>query len=124
MASIITLTLNPAVDKSCSVEHVRPEDKLRCHNVQHHAGGGGLNVARAVAKLGGNALAFWTCGGALGELLRIVLDDEGIDHRPISIADMTRENVIVSEESSNQQYRFCMPGCDSPNKRSQVVWTH
>lgn len=110
MVGIITLSLNPAVDKSCSVEHVRAEDKLRCHHVSHHPGGGGLNVARAVAKLGGHALALWTCGGALGELLRSGLDDEGIDHRPIPIADMTRENIVVSEESSNQQYRFCMPG--------------
>lgn len=106
----MTLTLNPAVDKSCEVDQVVPERKLRCSQVSFHPGGGGLNVARAVAMLGGDATAYWTCGGALGELLRQRLDREGVKHRAISVADMTRENLIVFERSSGQQFRFGMPG--------------
>lgn len=107
---IITLTLNPAIDKSCSIEHVAHEHKLRCHDVQFHPGGGGINVARAITAFGGEATAYWTRGGALGELLQDCLDDEGVNHHPIPIAEMTRENMIVFEQSSGLQYRFGMPG--------------
>jgi len=110
MPGIVTLTLNPAADKNCSVEQVMAERKLRCDEPYFHPGGGGLNVARAVARLGGSARAYWACGGPIGELLGKTLDEEGIEHEPMPIAAMTRENLIVYERSSGQQYRFGMPG--------------
>jgi 6-phosphofructokinase 2 len=57
MPRIVTLTLNPAVDKNCSVGQVIAERKLRCGRVRSHPGGGGINVARAITELGGNATA-------------------------------------------------------------------
>lgn len=110
MPGIVTLTLNPAVDASCDVPQVMPERKLRCGPPEFHPGGGGINVARAVAELGGEATAYWMCGGAVGDLLRTLLDEESVRHEPIPIREMTRENVIVYEESSGQQFRFCLPG--------------
>lgn len=110
MPEVITLTLNPAVDKSCAVEHVMPERKLRCGQPQYHPGGGGINVARAITELGGQVAAYWTCGGAIGQLLKELLDEEGVDHDPITIGALTRENLIVFEESSGQQFRFGLPG--------------
>ena len=110
MSQIVTLTLNPAVDKNSEVPQVVDERKLRCSEPCYHPGGGGLNVARAIAKLGGEASAYWTCGGAIGDLLQQLLDDEGIRHHPLRIEAMTRENLIVYERSSERQYRFGMPG--------------
>lgn len=107
---IVTVTLNPAVDKSCSVEQVVPERKLYCDEPIFHPGGGGINVARAVHVLGGDVLALWTCGGAVGQLLQSALDEDGVPHQPLVIEDMTRENLVVYEESSGQQFRFGMPG--------------
>lgn len=107
---IATVTLNPALDKSASVEQVVPERKLYCEKPVFHPGGGGLNVARAVKKLGGDPLALWTCGGFVGELLKQTLDDEGVRHRAMKIQEMTRENLVVFERSTGQQYRFGMPG--------------
>ncbi len=110
MPRIATLTLNPTVDKSCEVEQVVPERKLRCGAVAFDPGGGGINVARAIAHLGGEALALWTAGGAIGQLLGSLLDQEGISNEPVPIQEMTRENLIVFEKSSGQQFRFGMPG--------------
>lgn len=110
MSSVVTLTLNPAIDKSCSVDRVVPEQKLRCSEPQFDPGGGGLNVARAMRQLGGEATALWTCGGLTGERLSELLDDEQLDHVPLKIEALTRENLIVFEESTGQQYRFGMPG--------------
>lgn len=110
MPHIVTLTVNPAVDKNCAVGQVVAERKLRCGHLRYHPGGGGINVARAITKLRGEADAYWACGGPIGEWLKQLLDEEGIQHHPIAIKAMTRENLIVFEESSNQQFRFGMPG--------------
>lgn len=110
MPTIATLTLNPAVDSSCSVDRVVAEHKLRCSQPEFDPGGGGLNVARAVRELGGSTRAFWTSGGPMGQLLGELLSRAGIDHQPIPIAAHTRQNLTVFEETSTQQYRFGMPG--------------
>lgn len=110
MPTIVTLTLNPAIDKTCSVTQVVAENKLRCRDVELHAGGGGINVARAATKLGADTLAIWARGGHPGAVLQNLLDKEGIQQTAVSVANMTRENLIVFEESSEQQYRFGMPG--------------
>lgn len=110
MPGIVTLTLNPAVDKNSEVQQVLAERKLRCEEPEYQPGGGGLNVARAIAELGGDVAAYWTCGGVIGQLLRQLLDDEQVAHTPIEIEAQSRENLIVYERSSGLQYRFGMPG--------------
>lgn len=119
MSAIVTLTLNPTVDKSSSVEQVLSERKLRCGPPSYQPGGGGINVARAVHELGGDAHALWTRGGAVGDLLASLLDEEGVSHEPLPIREMTRENLIVYEQSSGQQYRFGMPGPELRGEESE-----
>lgn len=109
---IVTATLNPCIDKTVSVDRVLPDRKLRATHVRHYPGGGGLNVSRAIAHLGGEALGIWSAGGPMGELLEGLLRREEIPNRPIRIAGTTRENVIVRETSTNLYYRFGMPGPD------------
>jgi 6-phosphofructokinase 2 len=110
MPQIVTLTLNPAVDKISSVQQIVAERKLRCGQPRYDPGGGGLNVARAIRTLGGQATAYWPCGGPMGQLLAERLDTDGVSHRPIPVEAMTRENLIVLEQSTGQQFRFGMPG--------------
>lgn len=110
MESILTLTVNPAIDKSCEINHVVPERKLRCTKPSFEPGGGGLNVTRAIHKLGGKSEALYLSGGPPGQMLGHFLDEEGINHQPIEIEDWTRENLVVFESTTEQQYRFGMPG--------------
>lgn len=110
MTAIITLTMNPAIDKSASVGQVIVERKLYCHSPQFEPGGGGINVSRAIHKLGGQSTALFPCGGLSGEYLQELLQQEGLTCRPIPVAGRTRENLAVFEESSGQQFRFGMPG--------------
>jgi 6-phosphofructokinase 2 len=107
---IATLTMNPAIDKSSAVHQVVAEWKLRCDPPVYEPGGGGLNVSRAIRKLGGDSEAFYPAGGLAGQMLSDLLDREGLQHRAMSIAGVTRENFIVLEKSTGQQYRFGMPG--------------
>ncbi|MFO7655378.1 MAG: 1-phosphofructokinase family hexose kinase [Candidatus Krumholzibacteriia bacterium] len=110
MAAVVTLTVNPTIDKNADLERVVPEHKLRCRTVRREPGGGGINVARVVAELGGEVEAIWARGGHTGGLLEQLLDDLHVPHLAVSTAGETRENLIVYEESSGQQYRFGMPG--------------
>lgn len=110
MARIITVTLNPCIDKSSRVGQVVPERKLRCAEPHFEPGGGGLNVSRTVKELGGQSLAIWCKGGYVGDQLHDLLDDYQLEHHPIPIARMTRVNLIVAEDASGQQFRFGMPG--------------
>jgi len=116
MQTIVTLTVNPAIDKSASVENVIPERKLRCAMPYHEPGGGGINVSRAIHKLGGESTALYLAGGPLGQMLSTLLDQEGIDHHPTTIHGLTRQNFTVYEESTGQQFRFGMPGPEVQEK--------
>lgn len=107
---ITTLTMNPALDISSSVETVVPEHKLRCKPATYEPGGGGINVARAIRNLGGSATACSLLGGHTGAMLAQLLDQEGIHQANIPIQGHTRESFAVIEESSGQQYRFNLPG--------------
>jgi len=110
MVSIATLTMNPAIDESTSVPYVLPDQKLRCREPKYEPGGGGINVARAVRKLGGDALACFPAAGPGGELLQQLLEAEGVRQMPVPVKGWTRENLNVLEDVSGRQFRFCMPG--------------
>lgn len=106
---IVTLTVNPSIDKSTTVDNIVPENKLRCNSPVFQPGGGGINVSRAIKKIGGESLAVYLAGGATGELLTSLIEEEGVLCKSIQQKDRTRENFIVVDDK-NQQYRFGMPG--------------
>lgn len=108
--SVLTITLNPSLDKSSSVENIVPEKKLRCSSPKHEPGGGGINVSRALKRLGINSTAFFTSGGSTGIMLEELLKLEELNIETIRVNGATRENLAVVETSTNQQYRFGFPG--------------
>ncbi len=107
---IVTLTVNPALDKISGVENVNPDKKMRCNQPNHEPGGGGINVSRAIHRLGGQSLAIYPCGGPNGEKMKRLINEEGLQQEPFPIKDEIRENLTVFESSSTHQYRFIMPG--------------
>ncbi|MFW6237507.1 MAG: 1-phosphofructokinase family hexose kinase, partial [Desulfosudaceae bacterium] len=104
------MTLNPAIDKSTSIAHVTAERKLYCQPPQFEPGGGGVNVSRAIKKLGGESLLLYPAGGLTGKMLQNLLDREDLHHRSFPIGGLIRESLVVLEESTGRQYRFGMPG--------------
>jgi 6-phosphofructokinase 2 len=110
MAAIVTLTMNPALDIATVTDRVVPTHKLRCEAPRYDPGGGGINVARAVHALGGEALAIFPAGGAAGEMIGHLLHKEGVLHQVIQIAGFTRESLAVEERETGDQYRFLLPG--------------
>jgi len=116
MKTIVTMTMNPAIDKSSSVDHVVAERKLYCKPPLFEPGGGGVNVSRAIKKLGGESMLLYPAGGLTGKRLQELLDKEGLNHRPFPIEGVNRESLVILEESTGQQYRFGMPGPELDNK--------
>ena len=110
MGTIVTLTMNPALDIATSTARVIPTHKLRCAPPRYDPGGGGINVARAVHALGGDAVAIFPIGGPAGEMIRHLLEQEGVRHRPIAIAGFTRESLAVEDRQAGEQFRFILPG--------------
>ncbi len=108
--NVLTITLNPTVDKSSSVANIKPEKKLRCAPPKYEPGGGGINVSRGLVRLGITTTAFFTSGGRTGDLLQQLLEQEHINTLPVPVASQTRENFIVVDTFTNEQYRFGMPG--------------
>jgi 6-phosphofructokinase 2 len=110
MPKILTITLNPSIDKSTTVEKIEPDSKLRCTPVKNEAGGGGINVSKALKELGVDAVTLFPAGGNNGEMLFSLLKKEGITSNIIKVEQETRENFMVVESSTKKQFRFIMPG--------------
>lgn len=68
---IITLTFNPAIDKSASVPLLVPEKKLNCSTPTYEPGGGGINVSRAIKRLEGSSTAIYLAGGYTGRMAKL-----------------------------------------------------
>lgn len=110
MQSIVTLTPNPAIDGSCDAPKVRPTHKVRTINTRYDPGGGGINVARVVQRLGGRVRAVYLAGGATGGVLDSLLDRDGIARQRFDIADHTRISQAVHEIETGLEYRFVPDG--------------
>ena len=105
MSFIVTITFSPCIDKSASIPALIPENKLRCSKIKLEPGGGGINVARAIKKIGGNATCILPSGGCTGKFLAHLLEKENIHTVIINTANETRENFIIKDEGTGNQYR-------------------
>jgi 6-phosphofructokinase 2 len=110
MTGILTVTLNPALDISTSVDAVRPEDKLRCAPPALDTGGGGVNVARTIGELGGRASAFVALAGHIGRHYADLMAEEPLDPVIFNVPGETRQSLAVTDTKAQEQYRFVMPG--------------
>lgn len=107
---LITLTLNPALDLAAEADAVMPTHKIRMHHEHADPGGGGINVARVLHELGGDALAVLAAGGATGRVLEEMLDEAGVKRRSVPIQGRTRVSLNVQDRKSGLEYRFVPEG--------------
>ena len=118
---VITLTINPSLDKSTRFTGLIAEQKIRCEKPRYDAGGGGINVSKAIARLGGSSLCVFTSGGSAGKMLEELIQKEGIENKAIATKNWTRENFIAFETESKSQYRFGFPGNELFDDEKEAV---
>lgn len=110
MDSIVTLTMNPALDVTTDAEVVHSTNKVRCGEARHDPGGGGINVAQIAKILGASVTAVFPVGGPTGAMLLELLASRGLAFDEVKIGGATRESFTVNETSTGLQYRFVLPG--------------
>jgi 6-phosphofructokinase 2 len=110
---ILTVTLNPALDMSARVPEMVAGQKLRLSDPVTEPGGGGVNVARVIHALGGQARAWVALGGGAGVHLAGLLAERGVTVVPYAAPGETRTNWAITD-AAGQQFRLQLPGADWP----------
>lgn len=121
---IVTITVNPALDKSAHFSGLVPEQKIRCQAPLYDAGGGGINVSKAISRLEGTSLAVFASGGPSGEMIKEILNKELISFQAIETKNWTRESFVAVDDNTNSQYRFNFPGTSITDaEKNEIIKT-
>lgn len=96
---IITVTMNPAIDKTVDLVHFEHGSLNRLTNVIVDAGGKGINVSKTIKAIGGESIATGFIGGSVGMLIERVLKEKGITSDFVHVSGETRTNLKVVEHS-------------------------
>ncbi|MDQ6746354.1 MAG: 1-phosphofructokinase family hexose kinase [Actinomycetota bacterium] len=97
---IITVTLNAALDKTLEVPSFTPGRRHRTVDQTTMAGGKGVNIARAIKRLGQPVIATGLAGGATGNRIVDALNDEAILNGFIRIREESRTNTAVLDPTT------------------------
>ncbi len=107
---VLAVALNPSLDRTVSVEHLKPGQELRAREVVTSAGGKAVNVARALRSLGMEAGVWGIAAGAAGRRLESILRSEGLPQKWLWTGGETRTNLTVSEGASGRATRILEAG--------------
>ena len=107
---IITITLNPAIDKTIEVLDFKLEQLNKVEAMRSDVGGKGINVSRVLKALGSESLAMGFAAGNAGQVILQGLTSQGIDHDFITVEGETRTNLKVFDRSTTQITEINEPG--------------
>ena len=107
---IVTVTLNPAVDETLTVQHLQLGETNRIHETDIDPGGKGLNVGRVVKRLGRPTVVIALVGGETGQFIRNRLERENVETDLVEIEEPTRVNISVLDESTGIQTNLHQDG--------------
>lgn len=110
MVRILAVALNPTIDISCAADRVQPTLKVRTRDQAQDPGGGGTNVARVIAKLGGDPDLAFLSGGASGALFEDLLNGQNIRLHRFGMSGSVRVAMMVYENDTGFEYRFIPEG--------------
>jgi 6-phosphofructokinase 2 len=107
---IATVTLNPSLDKSVTVERLLIDEANRWTSFRRDPGGKGINVSRVIHEFGGKTMAFGFIGGIDGEILMGLLREQKVPFDFTCIKEVIRSNFIVTDSNTHHQTRIDAPG--------------
>ncbi len=115
---IATLTFNPCLDVSYEFESLVPDQKVRADHTRFDPGGNGVNVGRALKRLGLPATNFCILAGEIGVLVERLLGDQLDNLQAIQMPGETRINCTILEKNPHVQYELDGIG---PNVGSEAL---
>jgi 6-phosphofructokinase 2 len=107
---IATVTLNPSLDKTVTVERLVVEEANRWTSSRLDPGGKGINVSRVIHELRGKTIAYGFIGGIDGEILRRLLQEQKVQFDFTPIKGEIRSNLIITNLETRRQTRIDAPG--------------
>jgi 6-phosphofructokinase 2 len=107
---IATVTLNPSLDKTVTVEDLVIDEANRWTSLRRDPGGKGINVSRVVHELGGETIAYGFIGGIDGETLKHLLNQQRVTFDFTPIKGEIRSNFIITDLKTHCQTRIDAPG--------------
>ena len=119
---IITVTLNPAIDKTVTISNFTAGEVNRIETLRSDVGGKGINVSKCLKELGceSTAAAFW--GGEAGRSGEAQLRESGVESLPVFIGGTTRTNMKIIDPEQGTNTDINEPGPQiSPEKLEQLI---
>jgi 6-phosphofructokinase 2 len=110
--TIVTLTMSPAIDVFLDIPRLVPNRRLHSFPPSYGPAGGGINVSRAIQRLGGTSTAIFPAGGDTGDLLATLMEREEVPVNVVRVAEATRQDINVKERATGSEYRFILPGAE------------
>lgn len=99
---ILTITLNPSIDRRYVVDGFKKGRVFRAREVQYTPGGKGLNVTRVIKAFNEPVVATGFLGGRSGEYIKDQLDDMNIQHKFVDIRGETRSCIAILSDDESQ----------------------
>jgi len=98
---IITVTLNPAVDKTINIKLFQIDSVNRVLDSRTDAGGKGINVSKVLKELDTDSIATGFLGGEIGESISHYLGKIHVTDGFLKVKGDTRENIKIVDSESN-----------------------
>ena len=94
---IVTLTINPTIDRVISVDRLAFEDRAYINSTRESAGGRGINASCVIHSFGGKTLAMLIPAAHSGERLHEHLRCDGLPHRGVPVEKEIRTNLTITD---------------------------
>lgn len=94
---IVTVTINPTIDRVLSVDRLAFEDRAYINSTRETAGGRGINAAAVIHAFGGKTLAVFPSGGDSGKRLEAHLTALGLPFQAVPIEHQIRTNLTITD---------------------------
>ena len=94
---ILTLTINPAIDRTMVVDKLVFEDRGYILSRSEAAGGRGVNASQVIHAFGGKTLALLTSGGEIGKRMEKSLAGMGFPYEAVPVQAESRVNLTISD---------------------------
>lgn len=119
---VITVTLNPALDKTLIVPRFTVDAVNRVERIMLDPGGKGINVSKSVHAMGGATLCLGIIGGDTGRRIQTALDEMGIEHDLVVSRGTTRTNTKIVDLCLGTNTDVNEPGEPVTQELLDAVW--